>query len=121
MNQVGLLKWYKFDQNNSGGSFDEDKKVCPRVFIQALSAEDANQKAESLGIYFNGVEEGQDCECCGDRWYPVDDSLDFPLPWADGLSFENVEEYAYFLARNYGWGKVKCRLFYADGLIKEIK
>ena len=25
--------------------------------------------AEDIGLYFDGVEQGMDCSCCGDRWY----------------------------------------------------
>ena len=32
---------------------------------------DANDIAQGNGIYFNGVADGIDCDCCGDRWYPV--------------------------------------------------
>jgi hypothetical protein len=41
------------------------------------------------GIYFNGVEDGQDCECCGDRWYPQlnyigdDEPIVYGTPVAD--------------------------------------
>jgi hypothetical protein len=66
-------KFYEFDQNNSGGSFDVDEKrgIGVNVWIEALSVEDANDRAERIGIYFNGCEAGQDCECCGDRWSPA--------------------------------------------------
>ena len=60
--------FYTFDQNNSGGQF-----IGPNyIIIEADSAEEANTIAqESAGVYFNGCEDGIDCECCGDRWYPV--------------------------------------------------
>jgi hypothetical protein len=61
-------KFYCFRQNNSGGSFDDDDNVCVVVFIEAMTAAEANEKATEIGIYFNGVENGSDCECCGDRW-----------------------------------------------------
>jgi hypothetical protein len=63
--------WYEFSQNNSGGSFTIDPRdgLGPRVWIEAESADDANDRAESLGIYFNGCDREIDCDCCGDRWY----------------------------------------------------
>ena len=63
------MSYFKFRQNNSGGAF------CgtPLVFIQADNADDANRIAQDNGIYFNGVADGVDCDCCGDRWYPVND------------------------------------------------
>ena len=64
---VAELRWYEFDQNNSGGSF---RLPAQRVLIQAVSHEEAIRLAESEGLYWNGCEQGLDCSCCGDRWYP---------------------------------------------------
>ena len=69
-------KFYEFSQNNSGGSFVTDSNLCHRLFIEADSEEEAISKAEDLGCYWNGVDEGYDCECCGDRWYPSGDAVD---------------------------------------------
>lgn len=66
-------KFYEVSQNNSGGSFDVNEKVCHRLFIEAKSEEEATSIAEDLGCYWNGVSEGMDCPCCGDRWYGVDE------------------------------------------------
>jgi hypothetical protein len=64
------LYWFEFDQNNSGGSF-----VGPEtVWVQAPNADAANDIAEDHGVYFDGCAYDRDCECCGDRWYRVDDS-----------------------------------------------
>lgn len=63
------LKWFTFHQNNSGGRFRVDADVDAYVIIQAHNADEANELAQRIGIYFNGVAEGYDCECCGDRWY----------------------------------------------------
>jgi len=65
------LRWFVFRQNNSGGSFDYDENVGIHVYIQATSAKEANNRAEAIGIYFNGCEDGRDCDCCGDRWYSL--------------------------------------------------
>ena len=64
-----MPKFFEVTQNNSGGSFDVDDKVCHRLFIEADSDQEADRIAEDLGVYWNGVEEGHDCPCCGDRWY----------------------------------------------------
>lgn len=61
-------KFYTFTQNNSGGYFDNDDNVCELVIIEAKSVEQVNNKALDVGIYFNGVDTGEDCSCCGDRW-----------------------------------------------------
>jgi hypothetical protein len=62
-------KFYEFSQNNSGGSFETDDKVCHRLFIEAESESQAESIAESFGCYWDGVRKGMDCSCCGDRWY----------------------------------------------------
>lgn len=68
-NQDGApMKFYTFYQNNSGGRFVIDETVGPYVIIEAPSAVDANEKAQAIGVYFNGCDAGIDCGCCGDRW-----------------------------------------------------
>ncbi len=72
------LKWFEYIQNNSGGSYDRDENLDTRVYIQAHSADEADEFAGVIGIYFGGVRLGMDCECCGDRWYgcsEVDDDV----------------------------------------------
>jgi hypothetical protein len=67
------MKYFHFSQNNSGGHFCfyEPEGITHHVVIQAKDADDANNRAVGIGLYFDGCENGQDCECCGDRWYPV--------------------------------------------------
>lgn len=65
-----MPKFYEFSQNNSGGSFDSNDKLCHWLIIEANDEEHAIEIAESLGCYWNGVDKGLDCECCGNRWYP---------------------------------------------------
>lgn len=67
--------FYEFSQNNSGGSFVVNESLTHRLFIEADNVIEAQYKAEQLGCYWNGVEDGMDCECCGDRWYLQDDSV----------------------------------------------
>jgi hypothetical protein len=63
--------FFTYNQNNSGGDFDIDERagIAHYVLIEADSASEADERAEEIGLYFNGVDEGRDCECCGDRWY----------------------------------------------------
>ena len=158
------MEWYMFDQNNSGGSFIVNDNVCHRLFIEAESFGDAVEKAEELGCYWDGVAEGRDCPCCGDRWYPTDDVVDieafktegYTVSLYDGIwsntkkewerkyrkyevieepkfetrgtirsyigkiKFNNIEEYAQYLANEYGWTTQDARIFYNDGSVKEI-
>ena len=64
-------KFWEFNQNNSGGSFDFDEKagITHMVIVEARTADEASARAQDIGIYFDGVCGGRDCGCCGDRWY----------------------------------------------------
>ena len=76
------MSYFKFRQNNSFGVF----RGAPLIFIQADNAADANRIAQNHGVYFNGIADGLDCDCCGDRWYPVsdDDAQDQPSSYGYG-------------------------------------
>lgn len=89
--------FYEFTQNNSGGGFDTDGKLCHRLFIEADTESEACDIAESMGVYFNGCDDGMDCPCCGDRWYRPWSSLDFPYEYG---AFEEKE--ANKLGEKYG-------------------
>ena len=64
------MAYYIYRQNNSGGHYDIDLDVGlnVNVIVEADSEDEANTKAKAIGIYFDGVRGGIDCECCGDRW-----------------------------------------------------
>lgn len=47
--------FYTYAQNNSYGVFDVDGNVKHYVIIEADSAKEADEKAESIGLYFDGV------------------------------------------------------------------
>lgn len=61
------MVFYVFSQNNSGGSFINPAIV---VAVEAQSADEANRKAEKIGVYFDSE---RDCPCCGSRWDAVDE------------------------------------------------
>lgn len=81
------MSWYLYHQNNSGGSheYDADRGISVNVYIEADSADEANERASEIGLYFDGVESGWDCSCCGDRWYAVscEEGDDFEPPTED--------------------------------------
>ena len=156
--------FYEFSQTNSGGHFVVDDKVCHRLFIEADTSKEATEKAEELGCYWDGVDKGIDCPCCGDRWYGCD-VVDLERYATDGytvsvyyghegmcaedwwqekfgsygivenphwmyyygvssyegkIRFKDIEEYAQFLANNYGWTTPDARIYYKDGRVTEI-
>lgn len=63
--------FFEYAQSNSGGSYMYNHKagISEHVIVEADNAKDADRRAEDIGLYFNGCETGDDCECCGDRWY----------------------------------------------------
>lgn len=70
MKKKTTTQFFTFSQNNSGGSFVFKKEgITHYVVIEAVDANHAASRAEEIGLYFNGCDSGQDCECCGDRWY----------------------------------------------------
>ena len=71
--------------NNSGGNFIVDNDVDAYVIVHAHNADEANQLAQRIGIYFNGVDDGIDCECCGNRWSSIwaDEGTDVPMVYSD--------------------------------------
>ncbi len=61
--------WYSYDQNNTFGTFELG---VMKFHIEAETPEQADLIAEQQGVYFDGCDNGHDCECCGDRWYRAD-------------------------------------------------
>ena len=115
--------FYMLDQNNSGGSFVVNDRLTHRLFIEADSEQDAIAFAESLVCYWNGVENGYDCECCGDRWYQYAREYNSEKMVKDWECEEvgTVEGYAQYLADNYGHDcSPDARIFYKNGTVKEI-
>ncbi len=148
--KAGELKFYSFDQNNSGGSFVVDENLCHRLMIEAKDERSAEAIAESMGVYFNGCDEGYDCPCCGDRWYSPSEMV-FPYRYGTfskdeakevaesydatfeksthksyqkgerfDVIFDTPEKYSQYIADKHGWTKPDVRIFYNDGTIKEV-
>lgn len=82
------------------------------VIIEANSAEAANDRAIALGIYFYGVDSGEDCECCGDRWFPVEAQEGSDSPMLDGcgvvIKAAAAPDRAYAGYIHYAAGAVKA-------------
>lgn len=112
-------KFYEFSQNNTGGSFVTDDKLCHKIIIEAVSEEEAIQRAEDLGCYWDGVMDGIDCPCCGDRWHPFPSEIDLS-EWKKAGLGDTIEQYAQYYANQYGYTTPDSRIFYIDGRITEI-
>ena len=81
------MKKFILTQNNSHGTYQYPKWTGPDdlggvfacyvwqtepvdVWVMAHDSSEACMLAETYaGVYFDGVEKGRDCACCGDRWY----------------------------------------------------
>ena|ERR1700756_5287422 len=111
------VKWYVFDQNNSGGRYVQDDNQSELVFVQAVSAAEANDFAHSNFDY--GY-----CECCGERWSDVDesDSADFPAVWGTehiySFYYEPFETCYGHTHKKWRIGQVATLVFY-DGHIEK--
>ena len=95
------MKKYIYTQNNSGGVYDYPEWTGPEgiggvftqyledhhkhdapvdVWVMAETCEEADELVQKYaGVYFDGVEDGPDCECCGDRWWRADDLFSYPI------------------------------------------
>jgi hypothetical protein len=106
--------FFTYNQNNSGGSFINNDKVCQYVVIEADDYRFANILAEDIGIYFNGCDTGQDCSCCGDRWNDAwnGDGTDEPLIYG-----KSPEDYNLWVKE----GEIYCRVYYKNGTVEEFK
>jgi hypothetical protein len=93
--------FYTFSQNNSGGFF---KPPAIHVIVEADSAKEANEIAEENGLYFDGVRDGVDCSCCGDRWSDMwGDEKGDEIPMIYG---EPVEQYKSEMYSR--WAEERC-------------
>lgn len=99
------MAFFMWSQNNSGGDFVVDENLTLRVVIEAKTYDLAEDKALNFGIYYNGVEDKMDCDCCGDRWYEGKE-----LDVEGGPMLEYLQEYA----DKYGWESPSVIIHYAD-------
>jgi hypothetical protein len=90
-----------FNQNNSGGRFrtDHARGISHYVIVEGNSREDIIERAQDIGLYFDGCRTGRDCSCCGDRWYKPwegTDLTDTPMIYGEDVSsgvYNVTEEY----------------------------
>lgn len=111
-----MSKFYSFNQNNSGGSFDFDEAdgITHWVIVEADSLDDAIKRAQNIGIYFDGCSTGRDCSCCGNRWYEPwsDDASEQPEIYGEALTSETFDEQS--IGKWMTDGKEAC-VHYKDG------
>jgi len=71
------MTWYRYQQNNSGGAYSDP---AVELFVEAPSEDEADERAETVGVYFDGGARGMDCSCCGDRWSRAWEVVASPTP-----------------------------------------
>ena len=109
-------KFYKYSQNNTGGSYNIDKArgIGKFVFVEAISPEDANKRARLIGLYFDGY---GDCECCGNRWheqYSEKEGQEVPKIFGQDVSVGKFKGFC-------GTIGIDSYIHYLDGTIQTIK
>lgn len=107
--------FYHYSQKNSFGTFDKNAEdgIGTDVIIEAYSAQDANKRAKKIGIYFNGVNKGIDCPCCGDRWYKAYDGEGTISPTINGNALDEIKrrDYRKEAYIHYIDGRIECYKF----------
>lgn len=113
-------KFYTFNQNNSGGWFDHEELegIGHYVVVEATDANHALDRAERIGLYFNGCDTGRDCPCCGDRWSDFqrdEDGTDSPEVYGEKYVACESDDEAYI-----SWG-IPSYVHYIGGEFKKLK
>lgn len=105
-------KFYRFNQNNSGGYFEKNKKdgIAEDVFIEAISAEEARNKAKNLFDNYSDY-----CECCGERWSYYEDGTDEPL-----VCGKPVAEVIAEAIKKNSWFRKTAAIHHYDGKVEWI-
>lgn len=108
------MTFYQYRQNNSGGAFDFDKQrgISQHVIVEADTAADADDRAQKIGVYFDGCESGQDCSCCGDRWYEASSYNASEVPAIRGTPLEEATA-----TMNWMEAEPSAFVHYADGRV----
>jgi hypothetical protein len=108
------MPFFEYNQNNSGGGFDVDHAagLSHIVIIEADSADEANRKAEDIGLYFNGW---GDCSTCGNRWYEASDYDADDVPSHYGTPIQDIEWGPFPLASKWIRDGAEAYVHFKDG------
>ena len=112
------MAFFHYSQNNSGGSFRTDaaRGIAHHVIIEAESSATADDRAEKIGLYFDGCAKDIDCPCCGDRW---------SRQWSDSDATDEPRVYnrtPEAAAADSIWGlDPEVSVHYADGRVVNFK
>jgi hypothetical protein len=101
-NFIPNYKFYEFSQNNSRGSFQVTDNLAHRVIVEAASEDDAIDIAENLGCYWDGCANGNDCDCCGDRWYASPSEIIIGDEPREAFMYTHKENHVELWQQKYG-------------------
>jgi hypothetical protein len=105
-----MSKFFTFNQNNTRGIYDITGWLAHHVIVEADNVREANEIAKGIGIYFEGCESGNDCSCCGDRWYSQ---------WDEEDGTEEPEIYGKPAKKFRPWLRpCEYRIHYKDGKVE---
>lgn len=117
-----IKEMYVYWQNNSGGYFKEIRKTYKNnMLILPVKREGfrsngysslavADKEVIPKEIYFDGVDKGFDCSCCGDRWSRLDE-WDTPKKI---YIYENLDEFEKSKPGRYSYYVILSELKKAD-------
>lgn len=74
--------FFTYRQNNSGGVWDGPEAIV----VEAEDTDEANAIAQLHGVYFDGLDTGKDCPCCGPRWTRAWDGHENPFDEVDSAT-----------------------------------
>lgn len=117
-----IKEMYVYWQNASGGYLKEIRKtykdnmlILPVKCIGATTYDYkhlavADKEIIPKEVYFDGVEEGYDCSCCGDRWSRLDE-------WDEKEKiyiYENLDEFEKSKPERFSYYVILSELKKAD-------
>ena len=101
------LKLFVVHQNNSGGSYcvNDFNGTGERVFVLAKDEYSALDLLEGKSVvYFDGVSQGLDCECCGDRWWRYAEEVEYENNKVVSFySFDEAYDFVVYYVKNDRW------------------
>lgn len=100
------LKWFDYDQNNSGGYYYENEDVGCRVFVQAKNGSIADERMWKITYDYMDF-----CECCGERWcFYADEGTESPSVYG-----KKIEPDSESMNRIYGFFGSVAVFYFDDG------
>ena len=113
INEEELSNFYAHMQNYIAVKFHIDfiAGIFHWVCIEAVAAEETNERALKIGLYFDGALSG-DCKCCGSRWQSVYERDATYTPMAREKSIDEYQRYTF---------DQSIFIHYLDGFIELIE